>query len=145
MFIFDTREQQNDHIKKWFNLHGIPFRTEKLDCGDYMQDGGTISVDRKKNLEELAKNLLNPRDKKRFLREIKRAHESGLTIIILCEHGKGIKSLQDVRSWQSRYSPVTGKALMDAIYRISVSYGVRFEFCDRRQTAKRITDLLKSA
>lgn len=143
MYIFDTREQKNEHIKKWFDKHGLAYRTEKLDCGDYMVEGGVLSIDRKQNLEELARNLLNRQDKQRFLREIKRAMSTGIRIIVLCEHGKGIKGLTDVRGWKSKYSPVTGKALMDAIYRISVSYGVRFEFCSRRETAKKIFELLQ--
>lgn len=142
----DTRQKKNKHknIESFFLKRGIRVVNKKLDVGDYMSDTNpNVTIDTKASLDELATNLLNPRDKKRFLREIKRAHESGLTIVILCEHGKGIKSLQDVRSWQSRYSPVTGKALMDAIYRISVSYGVKFEFCDKRQTPRRIAELLK--
>ena len=145
MYIFDTREQKNDHIKKWFDKHGIAYRTEKLDCGDYMIDGGSLTIDRKQNLDELAKNLLNPQDKQRFIRECKRAMETGVKIIVLCEHGKGVKSLPDIRGWKSKYSPVTGKALLDAIYRVCVSYGVQFVFCDRRQTARKIIEILKSA
>lgn len=142
MFIFDSREQKNEHIKKWFNSHGFEYRTEKLDCGDYMIDGGSVSIDRKKNLDELAKNLLNPQDKQRFLREVKRARESGIRLIVLCEHGRGVRSISDVRVWKSKYSPVTGRAVMDAIYRLSVSYGVEFRFCDKRSTAKTIYEFL---
>ena len=59
MYIFDSRERKNDHIKAYFDRHGIAYRVEKLDVGDYMVDGGFVSVDRKQNLSELAKNLMN--------------------------------------------------------------------------------------
>lgn len=142
----DTRQKKNKHknIESFFLKRCIRVVNKKLDVGDYMSDTNpNVTIDTKASLDELATNLLNPMDKKRFLREVKRAMESGIRIVILCEHGKGIRSLQDVRMWSSKYSPVTGKALMDAIYRISVAYGVRFEFCDKRQTAKRIFEILQ--
>lgn len=143
MYYFDTREQKNAHVKAYFDRHGIPYIEKKLETGDYMIEGGTISVDRKRTLEELSCNLLNPQDKKRFMREVKRAREQGIQLVVLCEHGKGVKELRDVAQWQSSYSPVTGRALMDAMYRVSVSYGVRFEFCSKRSTGKRIVEILE--
>lgn len=142
-FIFDTREQKNAHVKSYFDRHNIPYIEKKLDCGDYMKEDGTISVDRKRTLDELSTNLTNPQDKKRFMREVKRAREAGIQLVVLCEHGKGVKELRDVAQWQSSYSPVTGRALMDAMYRVSVSYGVRFEFCSKRSTGKRIVEILE--
>lgn len=143
MYIFDSREKRNEHIKRYFQKHGIPFRTEALCCGDYMREGGTISVDRKKTLDELATNLMNPQDKMRFFRECRRAMEIGVRLVILCEHGKGIKGFQDLPEWRSKYSPVTGRALMEAIYRTSIAYGVTFVFCERRNTPKKILEILK--
>ena len=143
MYIFDTREQKNAHVKAYFERHGIPYIEKKLDCGDYMIEGGTISVDRKRTLEELSCNLLNPQDKKRFMREVKRAREQGIQLVVLCEHGGKIKCLQDVAGWQSEYSPVTGRSLLDRMYKLSVSYGVRFEFCSKRSTGKRIVEILE--
>lgn len=142
VYIFDTRERKNEHIKSYFDRHGITYKVEKMDVGDYMIEGGNVSVDRKQNLSELATNLMNRADKFRFWRELRRATERGIKLIVLCEHGGRIKSIEDVAGWKSNYSPVTGRALMDSIYRASVSYGVEFHFCDKRSTGKKIVKLL---
>jgi ERCC4-type nuclease len=143
MYWFDTREQKNAHVKAYFDRHSIPYIEKKLDCGDYMIEDGTISIDRKRTLDELSTNLTNPQDKKRFMREVKRAREAGIQLVVLCEHGGKIKCLQDVASWRSEFSPVTGRALLDRMYKLSVSYGVRFEFCSKRSTGKRIVEILE--
>ena len=143
MYVFDTREQKNLHVKAYFDRHNIHYIEKKLDCGDYMVEGGNISVDRKRTLEELSCNLLNPQDKKRFMREVRRAREAGIQLVVLCEHGGKIKTLTDVAQWESSYSPVKGRALVDAMHRLTVSYGVRFEFCQKRSTGKRIVEILE--
>lgn len=142
MYIFDTRERKNDHIKTYFDRHGIAYRVEKLDVGDYMISGGKVSVDRKQNLSELATNLMNAVDKSRFWREVRRAREQGIKLIVLCEHGGKVRSIKDVAGWKSKYSPVSGRALMEEIYRVAISYGVEFLFCSKRSTGKRIVELL---
>lgn len=142
MYIFDTREKKNDHIKAYFDRHGIAYRVEKLDVGDYMISGGKVSVDRKQNLSELATNLMNRADKSRFLREVRRAREHGIELIVLCEHGGKVKTIKDVAGWISPYSPVSGRALMDEIYKCHISYGVEFLFCSKRSTGRIIHDIL---
>ena len=142
-FIFDSREKDNAHIKRWFDRKGLAYEVRKLDVGDYMMEGHPeFVIDRKKSLDELATNLLNRSDRARFWREVRRAREQGIRLIVLCEHGHGIQSIQDVKNWHSEYSRVTGKALMDEIFRVHVSYGVQFLFTDRRHMAKRIYELL---
>ena len=142
MYIFDSREKKNDHVKAYFDRHGIAYRVEKLDVGDYMVDGGKVSVDRKQNLSELATNLMNREDRSRFWREVRRAREQGIKLIVLCEHGGKVKTIKDVANWHSPYSPVDGKSLMNEIYRVHISYAVDFIFCSKRSTGKRIVDLL---
>lgn len=104
-----------------------------------------ISVDTKQNLNELSKNLMNRSDRSRFWKEVRKAKEHGIRLIILCEHGGQIKSIPDVAKWHSKYSPVSGRALMDEIYRVHISYGVDFIFCDKRNTGKKIIELLGGA
>lgn len=151
LLIVDSREQwtqersTDTHIPNWLNRHGIQWEVRKLDCGDYMLEGGTVSVDRKANLEEIARNLMNRKDSSRFWKEVRRARETHIRLIVLCEHGRGIESIKNVAKWKSAYSPVSGKALMNEIYRVNISYGVDFLFCNRRQTAKRIWELLTEA
>ena len=141
----DTRNKIGKHknVQAYCEKHGIELVRVCLDVGDYMLPDGKISVDTKKDLSELSTNLTNPQDKKRFMREVKRAREAGIQLVVLCEHGGKIKSLQDVAQWKSEYSPVTGRALLDRMYKLSVSYGVRFEFCSKRSTGKRIVEILE--
>ena len=103
-----------------------------------------LVIDRKQNLDELASNLTNPKDKGRFWREVRRAHASDIKMIVLCEHGKGVKSIPDVVNWSSKYSPVTGRILQEKIYQCHISYGVEFLFCRKSETAAKIIELLEA-
>lgn len=147
VIIEDTRNKIGKHnnVRKYCDKHGIMIVREKLDVGDYQLPGGKTAIDTKKNLSELATNLMNRADKARFWREVRRSRETGIKLIILCEHGGKIKTIKDVATWQSKYSPVSGRALMEAIYRCSISYGVEFIFCDKRCTGKKIVELLGDA
>ena len=88
IIIVDTREKRNEHILRYFDRHGIEYRIEKLEIGDYMLDGGTISIDTKRSVDELASNMLNRNDHARFLREAERAADSGIKLIVLLETSK---------------------------------------------------------
>ena len=141
--IIDSREKKYDHVKKWFSENGIDFEVKKLDVGDYQIKGHPkISVDRKQNLEELSRNLMNRKDHSRFWKEVRRANENGVKLVVLTEHSRYIKSIEDVSKWSSQYSGVSGRRLMDEIYRVHISYGVEFVFCDKRSTGRRIMELL---
>ena len=142
-FIFDSREKDNGHIKRWFDRKGLEYEVRKLDVGDYMMEGKPgLVIDRKKSLDELATNLLNRSDRARFWREVRRAREQGIRLIVLCEHGHGIQNIHAVKNWKSDYSRVTGHSLMNEMFRVHISYGVEFLFTDRRHMAKRILELL---
>ena len=137
----DSREKKNEHILRYFDRHGIDYEIRKLDIGDYMLDGGTISVDTKRSVDELASNMLNRNDHARFLREAKRAADSGIKLIVLLETSK-YKAIPDLREWRSKYSGISGRSLMDAIYKTHISYGVEFLFCPKISTGRRIIELL---
>ena len=142
IIIVDTREKRNEHILRYFDRHGIEYRIEKLEIGDYMLEGNdTISVDRKASVDELASNMLNRNDHARFLREAKRAADSGIKLIVLLETSK-YKAIPDLATWRSKYSGITGRALMDAVYKTHISYGVEFLFCPKISTGRRIIELL---
>lgn len=142
MIICDTRERKNQHILEYFDLRRIPYKVKKLDTGDYMTEGNErLTIDRKQNLDELCGNLLSP-DKGRFWREVRRAKENHIRMIVLIEQGSDFHTLKDVLKWKSRYKSVTGRQLYNEICRCHIAYGVEFWFCDRRQTGKRITEIL---
>lgn len=149
MLVVDSREKwvqpgaDDLHISKYFDKHGIAYEVRKLDIGDYMLDTNpALTVDRKASLEELARNLMNRADSSRFWREVRRAHEAGVKLVILCEHGHDVRTIMDVPKWKSRYTRVTGRALLDEMIRLEMAYGVVWRFCNRRETGKRIVEIL---
>ena len=142
----DTRQKKgrHDNIKKYCDKNNIDLVRVKLDVGDYMIDlNGKVSVDTKTNLAELSKNLMNAKDHSRFWKEVRRAREQKIKLFVLVEHGGQIKSIEDVSKWMDKYSGVSGRDLMNEIYRVHISWGVNFLFCDKRSTARRIIDILE--
>lgn len=156
--ICDTREKKNGHILEYFDKNGIDYVVKKLDTADYqlcreqslknpadsscVEGKADIVIDRKQNLEELARNLTNKGDKSRFWKEVRRSFRDKIKMIVLCEHSRNITCIEDVGNWHSKFSPVSGKALRDEMYRVHISYGIEFLFCDKKNTGKRIVELL---
>ena len=86
MYIFDTREKKNNHIKAYFEMHGIPFKVQKLDEGDYQIEGKPgRTIDRKQNLQEMYNCVVN--DKSRFMKEVRRCYEMRIKLYVLIEYG----------------------------------------------------------
>lgn len=143
MILCDTREKKNQHILRYFEQREIPYEIRKLDTGDYMDSSDEhLTIDRKQNLDELCGNLFSP-DKSRFWREVRRAKEGKIRMIVLIEEGGQIRSLKDVPNWKSDYhKKVSGYRLYNEICRCHIAYGVEFWFCDRRSTGKRIAEIL---
>lgn len=143
MIICDTREKKNQHILDYFRRHGIEYSVLKLDTGDYMEsDRKDLTIDRKKNLDEVCGNLFSP-DRSRFWREVRRSKEERIKMIVLIEHGGTIKSLNDVPKWKSKYSKVSGYSLYNEMCRCHIAYDVEFLFCDKRSTGRRIVEILR--
>ena len=139
----DSREKPHAirGILSYFDRHGIEHETTALKTGDYMLDGQPdLIIDRKNGLGEICMNLCS-RDKIRFYREVRRAHDQGIRLIILCEQA-GVKTFADVGTWQNKYGKVTGRQLQDAIYRLEVGYNIPVLFCDKRSTGRRIVEIL---
>lgn len=147
MLRVDSREHwthpgsRDRHLKDYFERHGITYRVEKLDVGDYMLDGGSLVIDRKSGLQELSTNLTNAADNARFMREVRRAYHSGIKLVILIEQ-RGITCHDDVSSWRSKHTGVSGAELLKRMFRLEMSYGVRFFFCDKRSCGRRIMEIL---
>ena len=141
MLICDSREKKNAHILAYFDRHGIEYEVRKLDVGDYMYEGGTVSVDTKRSIDELASNMLNQKDHARFWREVRRSKEMGIHLVVLIESNI-YKAIPDLATWRSKYSKISGRAVMDAIYRCHISYGVDFLFAPKVSTGRRIIEIL---
>jgi ERCC4-type nuclease len=161
--IIDTREkpQAIKKIVAEFDKHGIKYVRSKLLCGDYQSlDNARLVIDRKQDLQELCGNVCQQHE--RFKNELIRAIEQGIKIVILCEHGEDIKSLEDVWFWQNprrtavRWKTVNGKKVKEIVSAKAVNgnqlykslctirdrYNVDFVFCNKKDTGKRIIEIL---
>lgn len=157
MIICDSREQKNAHILRYFERHGIEYQVRKMDTADYMVEGQpNIVVDRKQNLDEICANLTYkgkkfnenggkgiPSNVARFWREVRRAYEDKIKLVVLIEHGENIKSLADVAAWGGSRSGISGRKLVDEMDRLSAAYGVEWQFCGKSETAAKILEILK--
>lgn len=143
----DTREKARAIalIRAEFAKRGIDTVTSKLWVGDYARiDNMTTVIDRKQNLLELASNVIE----KRFHEELKRAHDHGIKIIFLIEHGRDINDLVDVLFWENpriKESPkcISGEHLFKCMTTMSDKYGVEWQFCKKSETGKRIIEILE--
>lgn len=144
----DTREKARaiEGIIKEFDKQGVTHFSSKLYVGDYVNlENSFLVVDRKQNLLEVCSNVCQQH--KRFVNEIKRAKATGIKIIFLVEHGENIKSLEDVKNWVNprlKESPlaVSGERLYKILSTLERKYGVEFRFCDKRNTGKKIIEIL---
>lgn len=112
----DTREKQRAirKIIKTFDDNGVKHFSSKLLVGDYMSlDNPRLIIDRKQNLQELCGNVCQQHE--RFKRELLKAIDAEIQLVILVEHGPDIQSLEDVWFWENprkhevRWRMVNGK------------------------------------
>lgn len=159
----DTREKPKaiEKIIKDFDNAGIKYFKSKLYVGDYMSlDNAKLVIDRKQDLQELCSNVCQQHE--RFKAELVRALENDIKIVILCEHGKDIKSLEDVYFWQNprkhnyywatvngkrvrkvaSKKAVDGKQLYKSLCTIRDRYNVDFVFCNKEETGRKIIEIL---
>lgn len=162
MLIFiDSREKQRAirNIVNEFQKQGVKFVTNKLYVGDYQSaENPRIVVDRKQNLNEICQNVCQDHD--RFRRELTRAQDAGIKIIILIEHGKDITCLEDIIFWENPRGTVrkkvngkwqtiktkatTGETLYKILTTLQEKYGCEFQFCTKEETGKRILEILSN-
>ena len=159
----DSREKARAirNIIKTFDDNGVKHFSSKLLVGDYMSlDNPRLIIDRKQNLQELCGNVCQQHE--RFKRELLKAIEAGIQLVILVEHGPEINCLEDVWFWKNprkhevswrvvngkkeKYvvsaKAVDGNQLYKSLCTIRNRYNVRFEFCEKKDTGKRILEIL---
>ena len=144
----DSREHKWElaRIQRQLTALGCKTIVSKLYVGDYQSlDNPRLVIDRKKDLQEICGNVTQQHE--RFQRELLRAQEAEIQLIILIEHGDDIQSLEDVYFWDNPRllkSPkaTTGKSLYRSLCTIRDRYNVRFEFCTKRETGQKIMELL---
>ena len=132
-----------------FDRQGVQHFVSKLPQADYMSlDNPMLLIDRKRILE-LTRNVIPP-DLSRFAAELERAKKYGQHIVVLCENDDGITCLNDVIHWKNprlKQSPmaVSGERLfriLSTMQNNHEKYDVEFQFCDKKDTGKRIIEIL---
>lgn len=160
----DSREKARAirKIVKTFDEAGVKHFSSKLLVGDYMSlDNPRLIIDRKQNLQELCGNVCQQHE--RFKKELLKAIEAGIQLVILVEHGPDIKTLEGVYFWKNprkhevRWRTVNGKRVKSVesekavdgnqLYRSLCTmrdrYNVQFAFCEKKDTGKEIIRILR--
>lgn len=166
----DTRQQAGKHELKhgWWAAHGVSIARRKLDAGDYMADGSNVTVDTKRNVDEIAMNI-NGRSHDRFKRECVRARDAGYRLVVLVENDCGYTRPEHVTRWTNGHcvacqerrrgmcdphdagakcskhgtmKPIQGPRLLKAMSTMSARYRVRFMFCAPEDSARIVCELL---
>ena len=155
----DSREKARaiKNILQFFDESEITYFQSKLYIGDYMSmDNPRLIIDRKQNLNELCSNVTSDHD--RFRKELLKAKNNGIQLVILVEHGKGIECLEDVIFWKNPRSEkrvkvdgkfqtvktkaTTGQTLYNILCTLERKYGVKYVFCDKENTGHEIVRIL---
>lgn len=149
--LIDTREKPKatETIMKQIKEAGIRYERTKLLFGDYMDWGRPhIVIDRKQNIAELAKNCTSEHE--RFRRELERAQRANSTLIILVEQNRyrdrdrwiHVETIEDLMLWSSPHTTIRGEKVYRVLRAWMVKYPIRVEFCDKRNTGKRIIEII---
>ena len=148
MILCDTRQQAGKHanIERYFEQAGIQTDRCALYVGDYaLANEQGRAVDTKQDVLELVHDVMS-HDHERFVRECIRARDAGIKLLVLVE-----ETLPDggLSAWQSPvntkgepFTKVKGESLRRALMTMTVKYGVKFRFCDPRQTGRLIVEYL---
>lgn len=149
--LIDTREKPKaiHNILRTFDEAGVVHESTKLLIGDYMDwNRPGVIIDRKQNIAELAKNCTS--DHVRFKAELERAKRAGTHLCILVEQNRykdgdewrRVEDVSDLIRWTSPHTTIRG----EKVYRVLVSwinkYDLSVEFCDKRQTGRRILEII---
>ena len=149
--LIDTREKPKaiQNILRTFDEAGVVHESTKLLIGDYMDwNRPGVIVDRKQNIAELAKNCTS--DHVRFKAELERAKKAGAHLCILVEQNRykdgdewrRVEEISDLIRWTNPHTTIRG----EKVYRVLVSwinkYDLSVEFCDKRQTGRRILEII---
>jgi ERCC4-type nuclease len=146
--IVDSREKAapRERITNYFTSHNVEWHVSKLFVGDYQDFSNPfIVVDRKANIGEIAGNVTSQHD--RFVKELERAREIGIELVILIEQNRvgkrKIEELSDICLWKNQYGTIHGERIFRILTTLKNKYGISIEFCDKRSTARRIIEILQ--
>ena len=151
LLLVDTREKPKaiQSILKTFDEAGITHESTKLLFGDYMDyNRPHLVIDRKQNIAELAKNCTV--EAERFKRELERAQRANSRLVILVEQNRykdrdkwiHVETIEDLMLWSSPHTTIIGEKVYRVLRAWCSKYDLVVAFCDKRQTGKRILEIL---
>ena len=118
----------------------------KLPTGEVINFKDKIVIERKADLNELCCNFFDKKDeegKTRLERELDRAKEQGMKVILLVEtdnmHNKILSSKHFRFDKASKVSP---KAFNSILRSLQAKYDISIEYCDKKDSARLIHDIL---
>ena len=118
----------------------------QLPSGEVINFQDKIVIERKKDLNELCCNFFDKKDeegKTRLERELDRAKEQGIKVILLVEtdnmHNKILSSKHFRFDMASKVSP---KAFNSILRSLQAKYDISIEYCDKKDSARLIHDVL---
>lgn len=155
LILYDTREQQNQHILDFLDKKKIKYKKQKINEGDYTaiitarEDMGitrdlyfNVAVERKNSVDELASNLGEKRDDYRddirLERELKRARQKGTMIYLVVEDKDGMENITK-GNYRSQYSSTAFEAKLTSI---EINYLKGIKFVDRAEAGRQILKIL---
>ena len=144
----DTRDKigKHDNVDNYLVEQGHKVVRSKMFVGDVtLLQNQSVCIDLKRDLQEVVGNVAQQH--KRFSDECERAKQAGIQLYILIEHGNGIKSIEDVKTWENprlKVSPycISGPKLHKIMLTYCEKYGVEWFFCERHQTGEYVENLL---
>lgn len=141
ILIEDTRNKIGKHnnVFRYCKKHNIKLQRKVLPVGDYMLLQGKKAVDTKQSILELANDLYS--DKLAFNKKYKKCLKFGISLIVLVE--EKVNCREDLISWKSEHTRINGKFLYEMMTTLMVSYGIKFVFCDKKDTGQTLINLLK--
>lgn len=137
----DSREQVNKEITSYFERNGVQHVTRALETGDYsvMLGDSTfedeVVIERKANLDEIAGNFTNGRD--RFEREFIRAKANGTKMFLIIENASWSDIL--IHNYRSNLKP---QSFLATLLSWQARFNITIVFCKPSETGQIIYSTL---
>ena len=143
----DSRNQTGKHknINAYLESVGVRVLRSKMIVGDYtLPADQRICIDTKKDMVEVSQNIFQ--DHARFRRECELAKDCGIRLVVLIEDN-AVANWEELLKWtnpQPNRSALTpnGERCFKVMKAMEYSYGVEFQFCKKKDTGKRILQIL---
>lgn len=146
--IEDTRQKETKHETKhrfWDGI-GVKVVRSALPFGDYMAVP-SMAIDTKQDISEIAVNMCGTmKERHRFANECRQAQEHGCKLVFLIED-KNYNHIDDLYGKQifvhgGGGKVIQGDSLAKGMHTAKEQFGCEFLFCDPKESARIIMELL---